>query len=164
MSDSISTKHVSQPTLWNLISYGQPVLIFINPPIFKARSFFSNYKFLQRRENIEKEVHGLRDQISELKVNISTITKGVPMSKIEVREERLGAAPSGPTTRLEGREKRRKNEQKSPSMMEEESSPERREKVLSLMESRTELSPERSVSPLRILQSQQQTAREILLA
>ena len=86
------------------------------------------------------------------------------MSKIEVREERLGAAPSAHTARSEGREKRRKNEEKTPSVMEEESSPERREKILSMMEARPDQSPERSASPLRILRSQQRNAREILLA
>ena len=82
------------------------------------------------------------------------------MSKIEVREERLGATPSSHTARSEGREKRKKNEEKSPSMMEEE----RREKVLSMMEARLDQSPERSASPLRILRSQQRNAQEILLA
>ena len=32
----------------------------------------------------------LREKISVLKIQISTITKGVPMSKIEVREDKRG--------------------------------------------------------------------------
>ena len=37
------------------------------------------------RKNVAQEVRYLRDKISVQKVQISTITKGVPMSKIEVR-------------------------------------------------------------------------------
>ena len=40
--------------------------------------------FLQKRSQVEAEVKYLRDAISQLKVSISTITKGVSMSKIEV--------------------------------------------------------------------------------
>ena len=40
--------------------------------------------FLQKRCQVEAEVKYLRDAISQLKVSISTITKGVAMSKIEV--------------------------------------------------------------------------------
>ena len=102
--------------------------------------------------NVKKEVHCLRNQISELKVNISTTTKGFAMSKFEVRENRLGDTPSFHT---------KQNEEKSESMMEEESFPERREKVLTVMEDQ---SPEESTSPLRILSAQQRKAQEILLA
>ena len=42
----------------------------------------------QRREQVEREVRILREKISVLKIQISTITKGVPMSKIEVREDK----------------------------------------------------------------------------
>ena len=40
--------------------------------------------FPQKRCQVEAEVKYLRDAISQLKVSISTITKGVSMSKIEV--------------------------------------------------------------------------------
>ena len=46
--------------------------------------------WLQRREQVEREVRILREKISVLKIQISTITKGVPMSKIEVREDKRG--------------------------------------------------------------------------
>merc|ERR1719361_519371 len=46
------------------------------------------------RENVEQEVRYLRDKISQHKIHISTITKGVPMSKIEVREEKRSSARS----------------------------------------------------------------------
>merc|ERR1712029_528857 len=49
----------------------------------------------KRREQVEREVRILREKISVLKIQISTITKGVPMSKIEVREDkRMGRAGS----------------------------------------------------------------------
>ena len=107
---------------------------------------------LQRRVNVEKEVHGLRNQISKLKVTISTTTKGFAMSKFEVREDRLGDTASSHT---------KQNENKSESLMEEESFPERREKVLGMMEDQF---PEQSASPHRILSAQQRNAQEILLA
>ena len=45
---------------------------------------------------MEREVRILREKISVLKIQISTITKGVPMSKIEVREDKrsVGRASS----------------------------------------------------------------------
>ena len=46
------------------------------------------FLLFQRRESVESEVRGLRDHISDLKIQISTITKGIPMSKIELREEK----------------------------------------------------------------------------
>lgn len=46
------------------------------------------------RENVEQEVRYLRDTISNHKIHISTITKGVPMSKIEVREEKRSSTRS----------------------------------------------------------------------
>ena len=41
----------------------------------------------------------LREKISVLKIQISTITKGVPMSKIEVREDKRSMT-GGPTRTL----------------------------------------------------------------
>ena len=38
----------------------------------------------KKKMEVIKEVSGLRKQISDLKVNISTITKGVPIMAIEV--------------------------------------------------------------------------------
>jgi len=46
------------------------------------------------RENVEQEVRYLRDKISQQKIQISTITKGVPMTKIEVREEKRSSTRS----------------------------------------------------------------------
>ncbi|XP_023337885.1 uncharacterized protein LOC111708668 isoform X2 [Eurytemora carolleeae] len=54
----------------------------------------------KRREMVEREVRLLRDKISDLKIQISTITKGIPMSKIELRDDKKpgGAKPdSNPT-------------------------------------------------------------------
>ena len=48
----------------------------------------------QRREQVEREVPLLREKISVLKIQISTITKGVPMSKIDVREEKRSVGRS----------------------------------------------------------------------
>ena len=39
---------------------------------------------MKRKEQILKEVLSLRKKISTLKINISTITKGVPITAIEV--------------------------------------------------------------------------------
>ena len=47
-----------------------------------------NFHLHQRREQVEKETRILREKISVLKIHISTITKGVPISKIEVREDK----------------------------------------------------------------------------
>ena len=80
---------------------------------------------LQRRVNVEKEVHALRNQISKLKITISTTTKGFAMSKFEVREDHLGDTASSHT---------KNNEEKYQSKMEEESFPERRVKVVNMME------------------------------
>ena len=46
--------------------------------------FKTVFLLLQKRCQVEAEVRYLRDAISQLKVSISTITKGVSMSKIEV--------------------------------------------------------------------------------
>ena len=54
----------------------------------KITSHIFNEVFLQKRSQVEAEVKYLRDAISQLKVSISTITKGVSMSKIEVRAKR----------------------------------------------------------------------------
>merc|ERR1712098_973082 len=59
----------------------------------------------KRRETVEQEVRALRDRISEQKVQISTITKGVPMSKIELKDDKRTGARS-PDRELQGLEKR----------------------------------------------------------
>lgn len=49
---------------------------------------------------VEREVRQLRDKISDLKIQISTITKGIPMSKIELRDDKKPGGPkpdSNPT-------------------------------------------------------------------
>ena len=51
----------------------------------KTKESKKSYIPHQMRENVEQEVRYLRDTISNHKIHISTITKGVPMSKIEVR-------------------------------------------------------------------------------
>merc|ERR1712150_182970 len=52
----------------------------------------------KRRVKILKEVRALRKTISNLKVNISTTTKGLPFTVIEVREEKNEpAVPAVPT-------------------------------------------------------------------
>lgn len=95
----------------------------------------------------------LRDHISELKIKISTITKGVPITKIEVRESR-----STSTARS------RKSDKEKPNTLEDECSPERREKLRDMMETEIEKQvPDGRRSPLRILKSQQRSAREILM-
>ena len=43
---------------------------------------------------MEKETRILREKISVLKIHISTITKGVPISKIEVREDKRSVVRS----------------------------------------------------------------------
>ncbi len=43
--------------------------------------------FPKTRERVENEVRRLREKISDLKIQISTITKGIPMSKIELRDD-----------------------------------------------------------------------------
>lgn len=97
----------------------------------------------KRRETVEREVRVLREKISVLKIHISTITKGVPMSKIEVREEKRSAARS--PDREIGQQQR---------------------SAVSGSSSHSK-SPERSVSPTvkhstHILKSQQSKAMEIL--
>ena len=94
--------------------------------------------FFQRRDTIEREVRYLRDKISLFKIQISTITKGVPMSKIEVREDKRSNARS----------------------------PDREEKR-SMSLPASSKSPERTISPplkhtAHILKSQQSLASEIL--
>ena len=92
----------------------------------------------QRRDTVEREVRYLRDRISLFKIQISTITKGVPMSKIEVREDkRSNARP-----------------------------PDREDKRSMSLPSSSK-SPERTISPTmkytaHILKSQQSQASEIL--
>ena len=51
---------------------------------------------LKRRDQVEREVRILREKISVLKIQVSTVTKGVPMSKIEVREEKRSMRSSSP--------------------------------------------------------------------
>ena len=53
-------------------------------------------RFFKRRDQVEREVRILREKISVLKIQVSTITKGVPMSKIEVREEKRSMRSSSP--------------------------------------------------------------------
>merc|ERR1740123_1229521 len=94
----------------------------------------------KRRETVEREVRVLREKISVLKIQISTITKGVPMSKIEVREDKRSMGRAG--------------------------SPDDKFRSISLPTSGK--SPERSYSPTMrhtahgILKSQQSLASEIL--
>ena len=110
----------------------------------------------------------LRDKISDLKVQISTITKGVPITKIEVREERRGDGRDGrssvATSHTAKSRKSIKDDEDKISAIEDEFSSERREKLLEMMEAEKErINYDGRSSPLRILQSQQKTAREILL-
>ena len=110
----------------------------------------------------------LRDQISDLKVQISTITKGVPITKIEVREERRegrDGRTSVATSHTAKSRKSIKEDEDKISAIEDEFSSERREKLLNMMEAEKDrISQDGRSSPLKILQSQQKTAREILLA
>ena len=117
----------------------------------------------KRRENVEKEVNKLRDQISELKVKISTITKGVPMTKIDVRDEKKEGRSSSVATSHTARS--RKSVKDEARVLEEECSPERKEKLMNMMEAekKKDQSPDGRRSPLRILKSQQKSAREILM-
>jgi len=92
----------------------------------------------KRRDTVEREVRHLRDKISLFKIQISTITKGVPMSKIEVREDKRSNARS----------------------------PDREDKR-SMSLPASSKSPERTISPplkhtAHILKSQQSLASEIL--
>ena len=111
----------------------------------------------------------LRDKISDLKVQISTITKGVPITKIEVREERRdgrdGRTSVATSHTARSRRSVREEEERLSPGLEDDYSSERREKLVSLMEAEKERQGgDGRSSPLRILQSQQKTAREILLA
>ena len=126
------------------------------------------YYFLinvQRREHIEREVNRLREHISDLKIQISTITKGVPMSKIDVREDgwRDGRSSSVSTTHTA--RSRRSDKDSRSSAIEQEFSPERRKKLMTMMEEAEKDIPVQDGrrSPLRILKSQEQTARQILM-
>lgn len=103
-----------------------------------------------------------------MKVQISTITKGVPITKIEVREERRGDGRDGrssvATSHTAKSRKSIKDDEDKISAIEDEFSSERREKLLEMMEAEKErINYDGRSSPLRILQSQQKTAREILL-
>ena len=103
-----------------------------------------------------------------MKVQISTITKGVPITKIEVREERRGDGRDGrssvATSHTAKSRKSIKDDEDKISAIEDEFSSERREKLLEMMEVEKErINYDGRSSPLRILQSQQKTAREILL-
>ena len=103
-----------------------------------------------------------------MKVQISTITKGVPITKIEVREERRGEGRDGrssvATSHTAKSRKNIKDDEDKISAIEDEFSSERREKLLEMMEAEKErINYDGRSSPLRILQSQQKTAREILL-
>ena len=120
---------------------------------------------VQRRDNVEKEVNKLRDHISELKVQISTITKGVPITKIEVRDERKDGRSSSVSNSHTARSRKSVKDDDRAKAIEEECSPERREKLVNLMEAerKKDSSPEGRKSPLRIMKSQQKSAREILM-
>ena len=47
---------------------------------------------------MENEVRRLREKISDLKIQISTITKGIPMSKIELRDDKKSSGLAQKTT------------------------------------------------------------------
>ena len=47
----------------------------------------------KKKTEVIKEVSGLRKKISDLKVNISTITKGIPIMAIEVYDIHHPALP-----------------------------------------------------------------------
>jgi hypothetical protein len=55
---------------------------------FFAQFLITKSFCLQTRERVEVEVRRLREKISDLKIQISTITKGIPMSKIELRDDK----------------------------------------------------------------------------
>ena len=101
-------------------------------------------------------------------MQISTITKGVPITKIEVREERRegrDGRTSVATSHTAKSRKSIKEDEDKISAIEDEFSSERREKLLNMMEAEKDrISQDGRSSPLKILQSQQKTAREILLA
>ena len=71
-------------------TYIKSVFFFSNGLCF---THYQNFP-LQRREQVEKETRILREKISVLKIHISTITKGVPISKIEVREDKRSVVRS----------------------------------------------------------------------
>ena len=48
----------------------------------------------QRRERREREVRRLREEISQKKTAIATVTKGIPFNKIEVRPTEQLPVPS----------------------------------------------------------------------
>ena len=52
----------------------------------------------QKRSKREKQVRKLRDEISEKKTLITTVTKGIPFAKIEVRPQDQLPKHSGPLT------------------------------------------------------------------
>ena len=114
---------------------------------------------------MEREVNKLRDKISELKVKISTITKGVPMTKIDVRDDKKEGRSSSVATSHTARSRKSVKDDERARALEEECSPERREKLTNMMdaEKKKDQSPDGRRSPLRILKSQQRTAREILM-
>ena len=114
---------------------------------------------------MEREVNKLRDKISELKVKISTITKGVPMTKIDVRDDKKEGRSSSVATSHTARSRKSVKEDARARALEEECSPERREKLMNMMEAekKKDQSPDGRRSPLRILKSQQRSAREILM-
>ena len=114
---------------------------------------------------MEREVNKLRDVISDLKVQISTITKGVPITKIEVREERRDGRISSVSNPHTARSRKSEKDEGKSIAIEEEFNPERREKLLNMMEEAEKDKPiqDGRRSPLRILKSQQRSAREILM-
>ena len=64
-------------------------------------SLFFHFRFTftppqQKRERVEREVRRLRDEISIKKSTVSTVTKGVPVNKIEVRPQEQLPQFSGP--------------------------------------------------------------------
>ena len=84
------------------------------------------------------------------------------MSKIEVREDRIGPTGIASEKKTEEKGKSKKKEVSSPKKTEKENFAARKEKLVSLMESQAEQPSERKGSPMRILKEQQQNARKIL--
>ena len=86
----------SQARLWNIFSNSAAALHNLQSREwgegdslqFGIKMINFNFNLHQRREQVEKETRILREKISVLKIHISTITKGVPISKIEVREDK----------------------------------------------------------------------------
>ena len=65
-------------------------------PMLDAQYFNKFLIYFQRRDKREREVRRLRQLISEKKTTITTVTKGIPMTKIEVRPMEQQPNYSGP--------------------------------------------------------------------